>query len=743
MNRKADIRFIGIRHHGPGCARDLKLFLQNFQPDLILIEFPVNVKDLLISTNIAKIKPPAAILLFKQGDAANTFILPFASFSPEWIALSYAKAKQIPIEPIDFPLGAIPAKTENIKENLSPTFPLKNTGEAFKYLSELQGITDIEHWWEINFEQRADSIGNFNKIEEIITAIQPAIEAGSDTITKVREAFMRLKIKENIKLNRYQKIVVITGAAHLPFVKDYDNYTTKEDKEITKLKHSEKLTCNWIPWSYQRLSSLNDYGAGIEFPKYYEQIYLYGSGASITITSTLSSMLRKKGYDISLAHTLEAVNLAQTLATMRGWDIPDIATIIESCSAVYNIEQLPNLQSLIKEAFIGNDLGSVPVNTENQALIQDFWIKVKEAKLFKYTKDSSEYELTLDLRDTVQLDASKLLWRLRLLGIEWGTPANPFSTSKGTFKEFWNLKWRSEYLIILFHHCIYGSDIESAVQNTTLNDLNKSNHIEHLQRILTAIINVQIDSLTTIFFQTIENTLFKVEEYKSWFNLTPQLCFFYNYGSVRLLEPAKLLELITIIVQRINVNIDAILIAIPDEQQEDALESIIKLSSSLKKLNAPQLYDEWLDSLAQAANKYIIPAIFRGWIIGLCVENKKIELSEAFNKLSMELSDLDQLDQSTSWLYGFMQSQVLSPFAVPSITKILDLWLSTIEFDRFRLILPGLRKTFSEISNPLKESFKIHTGKQKPALEKTHSFHNINAELSQYFTDYINSFLSK
>jgi hypothetical protein len=97
MKIKTDIRFIGIRHHGPGCARDLKQFLHNFQPNLILMEFPENIKELLISTDIDNIKPPAAILLYKQGDATKTFVLPFASFSPEWIALSYAKANQIPL----------------------------------------------------------------------------------------------------------------------------------------------------------------------------------------------------------------------------------------------------------------------------------------------------------------------------------------------------------------------------------------------------------------------------------------------------------------------------------------------------------------------------------------------------------------------------------------------------------------------------------------------------------------------
>jgi hypothetical protein len=80
MKIKTDIRFIGIRHHGPGCARDLKQFLHNFQPNLILMEFPENIKELLISTDIDNIKPPAAILLYKQGDAYQNICFTFRFF---------------------------------------------------------------------------------------------------------------------------------------------------------------------------------------------------------------------------------------------------------------------------------------------------------------------------------------------------------------------------------------------------------------------------------------------------------------------------------------------------------------------------------------------------------------------------------------------------------------------------------------------------------------------------------------
>lgn len=741
MKGQPHFHFLGIRHHGPGCARNLKLYLESTRPDKILIEAPENVQSLLDQTDISDFVPPVSILLFREGESGNTFVLPFARFSPEWVAIRYAKEHNIPIEAIDLPLGvSIAHPAEEEKQPGQAGFPLKDTGAAFAYLSRLQQIDDVEQWWEINFERTASCTDHFRKIEEVIDAIRPAIDEGSTHHTKAREAFMRLKIRANIKQGISQNIAVITGAAHLPYVRDYDLYKLSSDKALCKITVRKNLKCNWIPWSYQRLSSLNDYASGVEYPLYYEHIFDYGSSAPITITAALSISLRKKGYDISLAHTLESVNLAQTLANMRGWDLPGIDTILEACIAVYNLDQKSNMELLVREAFIGNQLGTVPVDLNNQALINDFETRIKQNKLQKYTRDSAEYEVVFDLRNPRQLESSRLIWRLKLLDIHFGMESDPFKSVKGTFNEYWLLTWHSEFLIQLFHQCIYGTDIETAAAVKTKKQLAENNNAASFIDLLKPVINAQIDELTEAFLSRIEDTVFRSEDTAHWLKLIPQMAALCKYGSVRSLNLVQVRDLIEILVSRLMINLETVFHEVPVEETDDFLDLLMGMHRALTQLEDGSILEIWIRNLSRLSALYHIPALFRGWMTGISLERKIISQHQAFEKLSFELSDLENIEAGAAWLQGILNSQVFSAFEVPGIVKMLDQWLSNIEFEQFRKILPGLRKSFSQLTLPLKESFRMYSGKQKPALDKENMPASIDQELRQLLTPYLDTF---
>ena len=44
------IHLLGIRHHGPGSCRNVLNYLQELQPDLILVEGPVSYTHLTLPT---------------------------------------------------------------------------------------------------------------------------------------------------------------------------------------------------------------------------------------------------------------------------------------------------------------------------------------------------------------------------------------------------------------------------------------------------------------------------------------------------------------------------------------------------------------------------------------------------------------------------------------------------------------------------------------------------------------------
>ena len=41
------IHFLGIRHHGPGSAKNVKAYLEELEPDIILLEGPPEAEPLL------------------------------------------------------------------------------------------------------------------------------------------------------------------------------------------------------------------------------------------------------------------------------------------------------------------------------------------------------------------------------------------------------------------------------------------------------------------------------------------------------------------------------------------------------------------------------------------------------------------------------------------------------------------------------------------------------------------------
>ena len=85
----AEVRFFGIRHHGPGCARSLVRAFAAWQPDAVLVEGPPEADGLLPHLNDAALVPPVALLVHAVETPQQAVFYPFARFSPEWQALRW------------------------------------------------------------------------------------------------------------------------------------------------------------------------------------------------------------------------------------------------------------------------------------------------------------------------------------------------------------------------------------------------------------------------------------------------------------------------------------------------------------------------------------------------------------------------------------------------------------------------------------------------------------------------------
>src|SRR5262245_21468394 len=96
---------LGIRHHGPGSARAVRRALAAYQPDALLIEGPPEADALVPLAGDEDMRAPVALLAYAgdKDSQVRAAFWPFAEFSPEWQAIRWAVAHDVPVRFIDLP----------------------------------------------------------------------------------------------------------------------------------------------------------------------------------------------------------------------------------------------------------------------------------------------------------------------------------------------------------------------------------------------------------------------------------------------------------------------------------------------------------------------------------------------------------------------------------------------------------------------------------------------------------------
>ena len=95
--------FFGIRHFSPACSYYVQEFLDRTEPELVLIEGPSDLNDLIEPLCSEDAIPPVAILAYTDEAPVQTVLWPFAEFSPEYQAILWANRHKVPVRFCDLP----------------------------------------------------------------------------------------------------------------------------------------------------------------------------------------------------------------------------------------------------------------------------------------------------------------------------------------------------------------------------------------------------------------------------------------------------------------------------------------------------------------------------------------------------------------------------------------------------------------------------------------------------------------
>ncbi|MFE4869064.1 DUF5682 family protein [Streptomyces sp. NPDC056682] len=456
---------LGVRHHGPGSARAVRNALDAAQPRAVLIEGPPEGDALLGLAGDVDMRPPVALLAHVVDDPGRAAFWPMAEFSPEWVSIRWALEHGAQARFIDLPAAHSLAAGEDAEGALRI--------DPIGVLAEAAGYDDPERWWEDVVEHRAgpaaasrdaaaDPRAPFAALAEAMAVLRETYGDGGHPRDLVREAHMRQQLRAATR-EFGDGVAVVCGAWHVPALAG--KFTVAGDRALLKGLPKVKAELTWVPWTNRRLARHSGYGAGIDSPGWYGHLFGAPDRPVERWMTKVAGLLREEDRQVSPAHVIEAVRLAGTLAALRGRPLPGLAETTDAVRAVLCEGSDVPLALIQDRLIVGDVLGEVPDAEPAVPLQRDL---VRAQRALRLKPQAAERELELDLRKETDAARSRLLHRLRLLGIGWGEQGRARST--GTFRESWRLRWEPELSVRVAEAGVWGTTVLSAATAKTESD---------------------------------------------------------------------------------------------------------------------------------------------------------------------------------------------------------------------------------------------------------------------------------
>ncbi|GHH07718.1 DUF5682 family protein [Streptomyces rubradiris] len=327
-------------------------------------------------------------------------------------------------------------------------------------LAEAAGYDDPERWWEDVVEHRGpgadDPFAPFTAVAEAMTALRERYGAGGHR-DLVREAHMRVRLRAARKEFGHA-VAVVCGAWHVPALRE--RTTVAADRALLRGLPKVKTDMTWVPWTHRRLARTGGYGAGIDSPGWYGHLFRVPDRPVERWLTKVAGLLREEDRIVSSAHVIEAVRLAETLAALRGRPLPGLGETTDAVRAVLCEGSDVPLALVHDRLVVGDVLGEVPESAPAVPLQRDL---ARQQRSLRLKPEALERDLELDLRGDTDAGRSRLLHRLRLLGVGWGEPARSRGGT-GTFRETWRLRWEPELSVRVAEAGVWGTTVQAAAR---------------------------------------------------------------------------------------------------------------------------------------------------------------------------------------------------------------------------------------------------------------------------------------
>ncbi|WP_405801556.1 DUF5682 family protein [Streptomyces halstedii] len=726
---------LGVRHHGPGSARAVLAALEHVRPRAVLIEGPPEGDTLLSLAADERMRPPVALLAHAVDDPGRAAFWPMAAFSPEWVAIRWASAHQVPVRFMDLPAAhalAVPEQPEPRQEDARSFDPIG-------VLASTAGYDDPERWWEDVVEHRAadgapgDPRAPFAALAEAMGALREAYGDGGHPRDAVREACMRLRLRAARK-EFGDGVAVVCGAWHVPALAA--RTTVAADKALLKGIPKVRTETTWVPWTHRRLARHSGYGAGIESPGWYGHLFDAPDRPLERWMTKVARLLREEDRLVSSAHVIEAVRLAEALAAVRGRPAAGLTEATDAVRAVMCEGSDVPLALVHDRLVVGEALGAVPDGAPAVPLQRDL---AGQQRTLRLRPEAERRGLELDLRKDTDAARSRLLHRLRLLGVGWGEPSAGRGGT-GTFRESWQLHWQPELFVRVAEAGAWGTTVLSAASARAESDAVSATTLAEVTALAEHCLLAGLPDALAAVMDALADRAALDADVGHLADALPALARALRYGDVRATDTAALSTVALGLVERVCVGLPSACTgldpAAAEEQRGrvDGIHTAVTLLAGAGEESAGPgpgggagaeggagtgggaeagaeagavagagspgggLRERWTGVLRGLAARDTVAGVLRGRATRLLLDDGHLPEEEAARLMGLALSPGAPPTDAAAWIEGFVGGAAGGGTLLVHDERLLGLvdgWLTSIPPASFTAVLPLLRRTFS------------------------------------------------